>query len=769
MIKKSEKFGHFAQSLAARAVPMMIISFVLIGVLFPDTAFAASDEIDKALLKLQETINVGFGLVHAAFWPILLMIGSLMDNDLIFGPGIGERLREIWVVMRNIVNIAFVFLLLVVAFYNVTGLGGEGNFALKTVLPKFVLALVAVNFSFLACKIILDAANVVSMAVYDITGSIEDYDASEIKSQMEYMLCNDPTTISSSDAGTTVSDASTAEETAEAGAESSGDESASSEGWSYKNANPISKAFCCSSNTEGDETCTTTGETPQTITASKADTEDDRKIFGAFNDAGKSFFRQVDQNNIGIIMAINLGSLNHLTEVASSKTGVSIKDLSINTLFSILMYIVFGFAYVALFIVLLARLVVLWFVIALSPLIALTMVVPQINQYASELNLTEKFMQHLLAPIIIGLSMSIGYLLTDKIKSEGAAGIDIGGIGNSSVESLTDAGGAGTFLAPNVSDLQQLMIICIAVAVVWLGVFGAADKTIASSVTSPIKEFGTKAAKFLAKLPTYAPIVPIMTREGEQAKPYSFSEITGVMKNITELPEQWSQKRTRRLSEELGIISPISGAFESMMKSYRDAVGKPAKAEAAKSILGNINSTAEYEKFREEVLKPNSIEAPSSLNEFKSWYATPAGYGQFNTAFDTDSFRGTEYKDNVSGKSDSSKSGEMTNEQSVAQFNTLYSGSATGDTKDKKVDAAADKMITDKKVDDTSKKGDLTSLLSQITDDDGNIDDGKMRRMRFDPQGRLMITASLAELAKPEPSGSGGSGGTGDDGDDADK
>ncbi|PIX79837.1 hypothetical protein COZ35_02530, partial [Candidatus Peregrinibacteria bacterium CG_4_10_14_3_um_filter_44_21] len=187
MMKKSEKISRFAQSLAARAVPMMIISFVLVGVLFPDTAFAASDELDKALLKLQQTINVGFGLVHATFWPILLMIGSLMDNDLIFGPGIGERLREIWVIMRNIVNIAFVFLLLVVAFYNVTGLGGEGNFALKTVLPKFVLALVAVNFSFLACKIILDAANVVSMAVYDITGSIEDYDASEIKSQMEYM------------------------------------------------------------------------------------------------------------------------------------------------------------------------------------------------------------------------------------------------------------------------------------------------------------------------------------------------------------------------------------------------------------------------------------------------------------------------------------------------------------------------------------------------------------------------------------------------------
>ena len=732
MMKKSEKISRFAQSLAARAVPMMIISFVLVGVLFPDTAFAASDELDKALLKLQQTINVGFGLVHATFWPILLMIGSLMDNDLIFGPGIGERLREIWVIMRNIVNIAFVFLLLVVAFYNVTGLGGEGNFALKTVLPKFVLALVAVNFSFLACKIILDAANVVSMAVYDITGSIEDYDASEIKSQMEYMLCNDPTTISNT-------------------------ASSSSEGWSYKNANPISKAFCCSSNTEGDETCTTTGETPQTITASKADTEDERKIFGAFNDAGKSFFRQVDQNNIGIIMAINLGSLNHLTEVASSKTGVGIKDLPINTLFSILMYVVFGFAYVALFIVLLARLVVLWFVIALSPLIALTMVVPQINQYASELNLTEKFMQHLIAPIIIGLSMSIGYLLTDKIKSEGAAGIDIGGIGNSSVESLTDAGGAGTFLAPNVSDLQQLMIICIAVAVVWLGVFGAADKTIASSVTSPIKEFGTKAAKFLAKLPTYAPIVPIMTREGEQAKPYSFAEITGVLKTLTDKPEQWASDRRRNLEIELGITNPVTPEFEKLLQKYKASTGtKNDKAEVVKTMLGNIRTDADYKEFRDNVLTPAGINAPQTRDSFDNWYAGE-GYKEFNKQLDpTSPFTGTEYTDKTGAKS-----GEMTQQQSIAQFNTLYSGSATGDTKEAKVGAAADKMIADKKVDDPAKKTDLTELLTRVTNDDGSIDEAKMKRMRFDPQGRLMIAASLKEIPAPGQGGGSDDGGSG--------
>ncbi|EKD48249.1 MAG: hypothetical protein ACD_65C00049G0001, partial [uncultured bacterium] len=125
------------------------------------------------------------------------------------------------------------------------------------------------------------------------------------------------------------------------------------------------------------------------------------------NSWGENFFSKMDQNNIGLVMAVNLGSLNRLTEVSSSGSTVTLKDLTINTLFSIIMYIVFGFAYVALLIVLLARLVVLWLVIAMSPIMALTYVVPQIGQYVSELKIGEKFLQHVMAPIAIGLAMSV--------------------------------------------------------------------------------------------------------------------------------------------------------------------------------------------------------------------------------------------------------------------------------------------------------------------------------------------------------------------------
>jgi len=758
MIKFTTKSGRYMQGLISRVAPMMIISFVLIGILFPDTAFAANDELQKALLKLQQTISVGFALVNAAFWPILLMIGSLMDNNLIFGPGIGERLREIWVVMRNLVNIAFVFLLLVVAFYNVTGLGGEGNFALKTVLPKFVIALVAVNFSFLACKVILDAANVVSMAVYDLTGSIEDYDATAIKGDMEYLICTNPTEITATTT-TTATGSGTVQAAADAGADSSA--LSLSQGWSYKNASPVAKAFCCSSNTKGEEKCSNVKN--EELTVPKVDDQKKREIFPAFNDTGTKFFKQIDQSNIGIIMAINLGGLTHLTEVADNGGEVDIKGLSINTLFSILMYVVFGFAYIALFIVLLARLVVLWFVIAMSPLIALTMVVPQINQYASELNLVEKFVQHLLAPIIIGLSMSIGYLLTDKIKATDAGGIDIGGAGNSSFSALMDDGGAGTFLAPNVSDLQQLMVVFIAIAVVWMGVFGAADKTIASSVTNPIKEFGTKAAKFLAKLPTYAPIVPIMTKEGEDVKPYSFSEITSVMKDITNIPEQWSQTRARQLSKDLHIIPSTSNEFDKYMKQYDSAVGNQNKADAMQTLLANVHETGDYKQLKEALVSAGvKSKLPDTVDGFDNWYRDRGGYQELNTAYQTSNFKSSDYVDHTGAHQDndnsSSNSGNSKAAKAAQQFNTFYGGNSIGDTKDTKVAAAVAKMTaadSSVKIADTNHSSELGDLLSRITDASGDIDATKSSRLRFDAQGRLMIAKSLEDI--PSPAGAAGS------------
>lgn len=596
-------------------------TLLIVGLLFPETAFAEDKEtLDDVISGLQKVISVGLGIVHAVFWPICLMIGSLMDNDLIFGPGIGERLREIWVTMRNIVNIVFVFVLLVVAFYNVTGMGGEGNLALKTILPKFIMALIAVNFSFLGCKVILDAANVVSTSVYDIAGTVEGYDAETIKRDMEKTICTNPKYLIS-EGGSDAEGVTGA--AGESGAEG---DAGTSEGWSYDTAGLIAKAFCCNDgkyedNTPDAEVCSTY--------AGGSGTEDPEYVYPTFNNFGDSFFYKLDQNNIGVVMAVNLGGLNELTSLADKET-FNLKDLAINTLFSVLMYVVFGFAYVALFIVLLARLVVLWLCIALSPLIVLMWVLPQVKEYAQDLNLGEKFIKHLMAPIIIGLAMSIGLLLAMAVKNSGTGGSVETTVGEQSLDDiLLQNDAVGTLLTPNISDLQQLMVAAIAVAIVWLGVFGAASQTIASSVTDKIKGWGQDMGKTVAGLPKYLPFVPIVTKEGD-VQPSSFADIAGVMKELKYHP--WVMPNKEKVNKILELIpgmnppSPEITNLKTELARAQDTPGKKDDLEIIRQVLRGEKGVgaADFQRLKDEVLAgvipAGELSSLTSFDKFKAWY-----------------------------------------------------------------------------------------------------------------------------------------------------
>lgn len=70
-------------------------------------------------------------------------------------------------------------------------------------------------------------------------------------------------------------------------------------------------------------------------------------------------------------MAIALGKANLLDKVYVNEQSAKIGDLAANSLFSIVLYVVYGTAFVALFVCLLIRLVALWVMIAVSPLMVL--------------------------------------------------------------------------------------------------------------------------------------------------------------------------------------------------------------------------------------------------------------------------------------------------------------------------------------------------------------------------------------------------------------
>ncbi|MEK7145962.1 MAG: hypothetical protein AAB802_02140, partial [Patescibacteria group bacterium] len=154
----------------ATLLPLLLLGF-FIGT---PAAFAANTvgEITEQSLATMVTTFIMF--LNSLLWPVLLLIGDLMDTDLILGPGMEEKLLGIWVEIRNLVNIGFVLVLLAIAFYNVLGLGSEGNLALKTALPRLVIGLVLVNFTFLGGRLVVDAANLATTAVFALPASLED-------------------------------------------------------------------------------------------------------------------------------------------------------------------------------------------------------------------------------------------------------------------------------------------------------------------------------------------------------------------------------------------------------------------------------------------------------------------------------------------------------------------------------------------------------------------------------------------------------------------
>ncbi len=407
-------------------------------------------------------LTTAYRLLQKLLWPVMLAIGGLLGNDLLFGHGMEERLLDVWYQVRNLVNIGFVIVLLVVALANVIGYGKD-NFELKTVLPKIIIALILVNFSYMGMKLILDTTNVLAIAIFSLPASIsEDLQSTEIVTKKT----DDKKVVTY-----TVSD----------------------------EQKPLEQKICKSmfGSTGTFEAATENIKDPAALKALHC------KIEGGsykFTEEGKKFFAQYSPRNASLILAIqlmNVVDIDKVTQAAAAE--FDLQKLSFTLLFSTVFYLLYAIAYVVLFIVLLARLIVLWVIIALSPLIALGIAVPDLFKGISSGNfdIKEKFVNHAIVPIKIAIPMTIGYMMLDALKH-----VQSGQVANFFQLGTFDINTSG------ISDLQTMIVAFGAVGVVWVGVFSAAEGTIAEGMVNWIKGQVGNAGKMLTDTLKVLPIVP---------------------------------------------------------------------------------------------------------------------------------------------------------------------------------------------------------------------------------------------------------------------
>lgn len=421
------------------------------------TSTPSSVSSSQMVKDLADFLAVMIRFLNSLLWPFLIIIGDLMDVDMIIGPGMEGRMIAIYNQIRNLVNIAFVLVLIAVAFYNVLGLGGgEGELAIKTALPKVVLGLILVNFTLPIGRVLLDMTNVGTNIAFGLPNIVDGYDfAPELKNFTNEVCFKGEDT--SSTTGTWLQ-------------------------YSSKEADkatvPIQTQFLC------------------------ADTNED-DLYDDLNSIIKtSYFSDLNKNNLGLIMAVNMGKLGALN-LLKEGTINSFEDLTVNMIFVTLMFLVFATSYIVMGIVLLTRVVVLWIALALSPLAVLMYVVPQVKEWAGGGgDLQKKVIKHLISPIIMGVTLSFGYLLMDAWNNTAGSSNALGSLAVNNVVSAQ-------FLVSGIDDLPKLILAIASIVVVWTGIWASASDTFAQGITDGIKGFGDQVKDFAYKLPMSIPTVAL--------------------------------------------------------------------------------------------------------------------------------------------------------------------------------------------------------------------------------------------------------------------
>ena len=78
-----------------------------------------------------------------------------------------------WEVVRNIANIAFVILFMVVIFSQLTGRGID-NYGIKKILPRLIVVAILMNMSYLICELAVDLSNIVGNGLNNLLSGLAD-------------------------------------------------------------------------------------------------------------------------------------------------------------------------------------------------------------------------------------------------------------------------------------------------------------------------------------------------------------------------------------------------------------------------------------------------------------------------------------------------------------------------------------------------------------------------------------------------------------------
>ncbi|MFA6917750.1 MAG: hypothetical protein WC285_02850 [Candidatus Gracilibacteria bacterium] len=571
----------------------------------------------ETMTRLNRLIEIQ-NFFNRLLWPVLYMIGGLMDNSLLFGGGMSENLRDLWVPIRNIVNIFFVIGLVGIALYNITGLGEDGgNYAIKSILPKLIVGIIAVNFSFLGIKVALDVVNVLTTAIFALPSQVNatavlDDTTPQGQGTIE-QLCLSVADVTQQEAGPRDNPTLGTDELNERAKTKAFQRIAQKYGVKFKPTDSFGYIKIQGERTSASPEDIANGAvilSPEKREAFTKETDGydagktcDGRVLAT---AGKIYFDKFKSSNVAFAMALNMThfqmipqqDLTVLAGVGGENAINNLGKLVIGMLFGVVMYILFAASFVALLIVLLARVVVMWLSIVMSPILIVAMAVPSVKEQLGAVGkISEHFVKHLIVPIPIALSLSVGWIMLNVIKNQNL---------NAVLASGTDLSLGIPVIG--MSTLQELIVAVGCVAVIWMGVFTSAEGTIAAGAVGWIGEKLKAAGTFIARVPVeHIPWIPIGGTN------YALGSVKTFVNALEQKVNEPKKDLLERFGKDFGIDTYTSSAdlvkaqtgeayiatLRSLIEKVKDGKLTPEELKRSDAAMRDLQSNPKYTKFNE--------------------------------------------------------------------------------------------------------------------------------------------------------------------------
>ncbi len=467
------------------------------------------DTLPESLVKM---IAKASTLINKIFNPVIYFltkyIGGLLANDYVYGGSMGKMLQSIWVVSRNIVNIVFVLILLFLALRHI--FSGDENSDLKKVLPTFVLMLIAINFSWLGTKLVLDAANVATNVAFAIPSGVKGVQTSVLDVKKCKEDKNDPSGIKGSCMPTGVYmpfDSIAHRNYTEATCQKLGLDK------KYKQAYPDNKKKA--------------GKSIKNISKTSVFCWNTLQI------------DKFSRSNAAYYLTYGMAKVQNLP---LAQGGKSIAKVGIGTLLALLIQLVYIIAFGSLFIALIIRVAMLWILVAFSPFTVLLYYLSSTFQVqggeAAEYLSFKTLFDWAFVPTKVAAVWAIGFIMittgqtaTDQLF----VNLDKKGAITSKVFSVNS-------LFMNMDNLKEFIWLIMTIGIIWVGTFAVLTKIkVGDRLFQSINTYGTSLAKEIASSPRWAPIIPMLDTNTGNLKMRSYAQVgINPLKDIRTLKEKYT-------------------------------------------------------------------------------------------------------------------------------------------------------------------------------------------------------------------------------------